>query len=63
MRPVRSCAGGQRDMRLRVEDGKVVLEMPESGSGLLGDSVARRLEALARSLGKAPELRMVSRAA
>jgi exopolyphosphatase/guanosine-5'-triphosphate,3'-diphosphate pyrophosphatase len=54
-------AGLSREARLRPEGDKLTLEVPAAAEALLGEVVLRRLDALARSLDKKPELRVVKR--
>ena len=54
-------AGLSREARLRPDGEKLTLEVPTAAEGLLGEVVLRRLEALAKSLDKKPELRVVKR--
>lgn len=44
------------DCGLRLHDDAVVLTLPASGSVVIGDAVLRRLDALARGLGFAPQI-------
>ena len=44
------------DCGLRLHDDAVVLTLPTSGSVVIGDAVLRRLDALARGLGFAPQI-------
>ena len=53
--------GGTTDLlsqtRLDLKAGSLVLEIPSAGSLFCGESVQRRLDALARSLGVSPTVR------
>jgi hypothetical protein len=45
-----------RECGLKLHDDAVVLMLPASGSVVIGDAVLRRLDALARGLGFAPQI-------
>lgn len=50
--------GLAKEARLRLDGEKLVLEVSPSAEALIGEAVSRRLDALAKAVGRKPDLRM-----